>query len=83
VHQLDSLGGTRARKFNAAMEQYRTYIRKENELLDRNFKHCEQRNKWYREEIDLSWRNAIANRHLVLRSIARTNVLKKDLDDWL
>lgn len=57
-----------------------SYIRKENILLDRNKKHCEDRNKWYREEISKSWRSAISNRSVVLRSVARTNVLKRDVD---
>jgi hypothetical protein len=83
IFHLEKISTARIKKFNAAMNQYRTYIRKENQLLDRNSNHCEQRNRWYREQIDLSWKNGIANRHLILRSVARTNVLKKDLDDWL
>jgi len=59
------------------------YVEKENELLERNQKHCEPRNNWFREEVNKSWKIAIADRNLVLRSVARTNVLKKDIDEWL
>ena len=59
------------------------YVKKENEILDKNLKHCEPRNMWFREEVNKSWKIAIADRNFVLRSVARTNVLKKDLDQWL
>jgi hypothetical protein len=59
------------------------YIAKENELLDRNSKHCESRDQWYREEVNKSWGIAVSNRNLILRSVARTNVLKKDISEWL
>ena len=42
-------------------------------------KHCEDRNQWYREEVNKSWGIAVVNRPLILRSVARTNVLKKDV----
>lgn len=41
------------------------------------------RNKWYLEQIQKAWTNGISNRELVLRSLARTNVLKKDADEWI
>ena len=59
------------------------YIAKENQLLDRNSKHCEQRDQWYREEVNKSWGIAVSNRRLILRSVARTNVLKKDVSEWI
>jgi hypothetical protein len=49
IYHLEKIRGTRMKKFNDAMDQYRSYIKKENELIDRNFRHCEQRNKWYTE----------------------------------
>jgi hypothetical protein len=33
--------------------------------------------------VEQAWRNAISNRPLVLRSVARTNVLKRDISEWL
>ena len=65
------------------MEQYQKYIEKEDVLFDKNLKHCEERNQWYRQEVNKSWGIAVTNRPLILRSVARTNVLKKDVSDWL
>jgi hypothetical protein len=51
--------------------------------MDRNIKHSESRNEWFRDEVSKSWKIAVNNRAMVLRSVGRTNVLKKDVDEWL
>ena len=51
--------------------------------MKNNMKHCELRNNFFLQETKKSWRNAITNRPIVLRSMARTNVIKRDTDEWL
>ena len=41
------------------------------------------RDLWYKQEIKNSWQTAIRNRNLVLRTLARTNVIKRDADEWI
>ena len=65
------------------MKSYERYISKESELLKRNEQHSSLRNKFYQEEGKKSWMNAISNRQLILRSLARTNVVKRDAEEWL
>lgn len=48
--------------------------------MDRNIEHSESRNEWFRDEVSKSWKIAVNNRAMMLRSVGRTNVLKKDVD---
>lgn len=51
--------------------------------MKNNLKHCELRNAFFLQQTKKSWRNAITNRPIVLRSMARTNVIKRDTEEWL
>ena len=42
--------------------------------------HSSMRNKYYQEEAKKSWKNVSATRQLILRSLARTNVIKADAE---
>ena len=33
--------------------------------------------------MDKAWKTSIANRELVVRSLARTNIAKRDADEWI
>ena len=35
------------------------------------------------EEVKKTWSNVVSRRGLILRSLARTNVIKRDADEWL
>lgn len=83
VAAVDKASQARQKRYEDCLDEYRRYIAKENTLLARNQAHCQKRDQWFREEVEQAWRNAISNRPLVLRSVARTNVLKKDISEWL
>jgi hypothetical protein len=52
-------------------------------VLKDNLRHCETRNKFYLEEVRNAWKKGISNRQIVLRSLARTNSIKRDADEWI
>ena len=55
----------------------------ESEVLKRNQLHSTTRNQFYKEEVSKCWKNSISNRQIILRSLARTNAIKNDADEWL
>lgn len=45
--------------------------------------HCELRNQNYLDEVKKAWKVGISNRSVILKSITRTNIVKRDTDEWI
>lgn len=80
---MDHFAKERQKRYENCINGYQKYVVKETEALKNNQKHADQRNNFFLKEVKSSWKNGISNREVVLRSLARTNVLKRDADEWI
>ena len=79
----DKIIEERTKFYENSLKSYEMYIDKETRVVEKNMEHCVNRDKWFRNEVGKAWKTSIANRVLVLISLARTNIAKRDADEWI